>query len=42
MRFWTTLPGTISVDNGAVIGTAATRFDLRGRGLELARSFRLA
>lgn len=42
LRTWTTLPGEITDAGGRVIGTAETRFDLRQRGPELVRSFRLA
>lgn len=41
-RTWTTLPGEIRDAGGAVIGRAETRFDLRRRGADLVRSFRLA
>lgn len=42
VRTWTELPGEVTDERGAVIGTAATRFDLRRRGGDFVRSFRLA
>lgn len=42
LRTWTELPGRITDGRGRVIGTAATRFDLRHRGGDLVRSFRFA
>ncbi len=42
LRTWTELPGQLTDGGGLVIGTALTRFDLRGDSLSFARSFRFA
>ncbi len=42
LRTWTELPGQLSDGGGMVIGTALTRFDLRGDSVAFVRSFRLA
>ena len=42
LRTWTELPGQLSDGGGLVIGTALTRFDLRGDSVAFVRSFRVA
>lgn len=42
LRTWTELPGTVTTEAGAVIGSATTRFDLRHRGADFVKSFRFA
>ena len=42
LRTWTELPGQLSDGVGMVLGTALTRFDLRGDSNALPRPFRTA
>lgn len=42
VRTWTELPGQITDEGGRVIGSAITRFDVRGQSVAFVRSFHLA
>jgi hypothetical protein len=42
VRTWTELPGQVSDGGGLIIGSALTRFDLKGQSLAFVRSFRVA